>query len=185
MKHKLFLAMGIALAVAVTGCSSMSSRNKLDEHPLAKFGRKKEIEDAREKNDFNSAEDAGKESILTLGGGEGGGLLGGGGGRTTKADVRMDKLFAGAVDVVMELPVMVADRNGGFVSTDWKVNPNDSSSRYRLNIHVTGREPYGEVGVVVLKQQRVGDHWEDRASDPELASQIEKAIRKRAQVARP
>lgn len=185
MNLKLLMAMGIAAAVALTGCSSMNSRNKLDEHPLAKFGRKKELEDAREKNDFDSAHDAGRESVFSFGGGDGGGLLGGGGGRGTKTGVRMDKLYSGALDVVLELPVTVADRDGGFISTDWKINPNDAATRYRLNIHVSGRDPYGEVAVVVLKQQRHGDKWEDAPSDPDMAGQIEKAIRKRAQVARP
>ncbi|MEO5348500.1 MAG: DUF3576 domain-containing protein [Magnetococcus sp. YQC-3] len=171
------------MALLVSGCSSnvWGSKNKLDEQKLAKFGQKKEMEDAQERNSANSAYEAGQESIFSLGGE--GGILGGS--RKGADAVRADKLFAGAMEVVMGLPIQVASREGGIVSTDWKVDPENPSLRYRVNIHVTGQEPYGSVRVVVLKQALVQGVWQDRPADEEAALNISKSIRKHAQVARP
>ncbi|MBF0583255.1 MAG: DUF3576 domain-containing protein [Magnetococcales bacterium] len=99
--------------------------------------------------------------------------------------MRADKLFAGAMEVVMALPIQVANREGGIIFTDWKVDPENPSVRYRVNIHVTGQEPYGTVRVVVLKQVLVQGSWQDRPADEEAAVNIAKSIRKHAQVARP
>ncbi|MBF0160902.1 MAG: DUF3576 domain-containing protein [Magnetococcales bacterium] len=173
----------VAVALAtllVSGCSSgmWGSKNKLDDQKLAKFGQKKELEDAKEKNDANSAYEAGQDSFFSFG-------EGGGGGRKGAEAVRADKLFAGAMAVVLGLPIQVASREGGIVSTDWKVDPEHPSLRYRINIHVTGQEPYGTVRVVVLKQELVQGSWQDRPADEEAALNISKSIRKNAQIARP
>lgn len=172
----------VMMALLLSGCAGggWGSKNKLDEQKLAKFGQKKEIEDAREANNPNSAYEAGQESIFSLGGG---GLLGG---NTKGVDaVRADKLFAGAMEVVLGLPIQVASREGGIISTDWKVDPEHPTVRYRVNIHVTGQEPYGTVRVVVLKQELVQGIWQDRPADEVAASNIAKSIRKQAQMARP
>lgn len=181
-KHGWVVVVVIFLA---SGCSGglWSSKNTLDKNPLAKFGQKKAMEDAKEKDDPNSAYEAGDESIFSLG--DGGGLFGGGGGGKSVEDIRADKLFAGAMEVVMNLPIQVADREGGIISTNWKIDPNHPGQRYRVNIHVTGREPYGDVRVAVLKQQQVKGTWQDRSPDAEIARNITKSIRKRAQLARP
>lgn len=171
----------VTLALGSGGCSSSiwSSPNTLEQQKLAKFGQKKAREDAlEEKGDNYSAELLGQESSFSLGGS--------GGGKLTKDQVRLNKLFAGAMDVLMELPIQVANREGGFISTDWKIDPNDSKTRYRVNIRLNGQAPYGEVKVVVLRQGLQTDgSWKDAASDAENARQIEKAIRKRAQDTRP
>ncbi|MEO5363275.1 MAG: DUF3576 domain-containing protein [Magnetococcus sp. DMHC-8] len=184
MNKQGWVAIGVA-AWLVSGCSGemWSSKNKLDEHPLAKFGQKKEVDDAKDRGSANSAYEGGRESIFSLGG-DSGGLLGGSG-RKGADVVRADKLFAGAMEVVMGLPIQVASREGGIVSTDWKVDPINSSLRYRVNIHVTGQEPYGTVRVVVLKQELVHGAWQDRPADEEAAVNISKSIRKHAQLARP
>ncbi|MEO5340495.1 MAG: DUF3576 domain-containing protein [Magnetococcus sp. MYC-9] len=173
----------LMVGVLVAGCSGnvWNSRNKLDDEKLAKFGQKKEMEDARDKNSASSAYEAGQDSFLSLGGD--GGLLGGG--KKSAEAVRADKLFAGAMEVVMGLPIQVASREGGIVSTDWKVDPVNPSLRYRVNIHVTGQDPYGSVRVVVLKQELVQGNWQDRPADEEAAVNISKSIRKHAQMARP
>jgi hypothetical protein len=186
MKAKVLLLALLALTIAFTsGCSGgMKSANKLEEHKLSRFGKKKQIEDAMKDGEWESAADAGEESIFSLGGS--GGILGGGGRRVTQQEIRHNKLYAGAMDVVMDLPVQVADRSGGFVSTDWKISPRDPDTRYRLNIRVAGDDPYGVVKVRVLKQLQEGSGgWKDNNEDPSLptlAGQIEKAIRKRAQI---
>ncbi|MBF0163218.1 MAG: DUF3576 domain-containing protein [Magnetococcales bacterium] len=182
MKIRLMSVAIAALALSITGCSNsmLSSPNTLEQQKLAKFGQKKAREDAQEGRTENvSSELLGQESIFSMGG------LGGGS-KPSQEQIRQNKLYAGAMDVVMELPVQVANREGGFISTDWKVDPNDPRTRYRVNIRVSGQAPYGDVKVVVLKQTQRGDgNWQDAPSDSETARQIEKAIRKKAQDARP
>ncbi|ABK46233.1 conserved hypothetical protein [Magnetococcus marinus MC-1] len=175
------IALLIALTLGLNGCSSgfWGSDNKVDKHPLAKFGQKKVLDEARDRGEMaldnpyagQSAEDS------TFLFGDKDGVLGGGGGKTEE-DIRREKLYAGALQVVMALPIKVADGNGGFVATDWKVDPNRPDVRYRLNILVTGTKPYGTVKVVVLKQLQTANGWQDSPSDQELAKQIAKAIRK-------
>lgn len=179
MKRKTRNIFFASLALSVAGCSNgmWDNRNKLDEHPLAKLGHKKELEDAR-KNSPNSAHEAGSESIFSLGGE--GGLLGRGSTKHTE-QIRADKLFAGALDVALGLPIQVASREGGLVSTDWKIDPENPADRYRLNIRVSGKEPYGEVKVAVLRQSLRNGLWEDNTADPSMAEHIAKKIRKLAQ----
>lgn len=182
MKIKFMTVALTALALGAGGCSSSiwSSPNTLDQQKLAKFGDKKAREDAKEgKGENTSAELLGLESSFGFGGG-------GSGSKPTQDQIRLNKLYAGAMDVVMELPVQVANREGGFISTDWKVDPNDPRTRYRVNIRLSGQAPYGDVKVVVLKQNQKPDgSWQDGPSDPDAARQIEKAIRKKGQESRP
>ncbi|MEG3641446.1 DUF3576 domain-containing protein [Magnetococcus sp. PR-3] len=176
------LALLVALSLGLNGCSSgfWGGQSKVDKHPLAKFGQKKVLDEAQEEGamalDNAYAGQDPSNSTFSFGGKEG--ILAGGGGGKTEADVRREKLYAGALQVVMALPIKVADGNGGFVATDWKVDPKRPDVRYRLNILVTGTKPYGTVKVVVLKQGRGVNGWEDRPSDQALAKQIAKAIRK-------
>lgn len=179
----LMVAVGL---VSLTGCSSkfLDSPNKMDEHSLSAFGQNALNRRGEQTGKWESAGDSGKESVFQLGGEDG--IFGGRGrGKGSKDEVRADKLFAGALAVVMELPITVANREGGIVTTDWKVDPEKSQVRYRLNIRVSGKEPYGEVQVAVLKQELVGNQWQDRQTDSQMADQIERAIRKRAQDQRP
>jgi hypothetical protein len=179
---RLCLAGGAVLAV--TGCSgeALNSRNKFDEHPLAKAGQKKIIEDERERGIWHSERGADESAVSVGSGSEGGGLFGGGSGKKSQDQLRADKLFAGALDAVLELPVITASREGGFIATDWKTDPRDPSARYRLNIRVSGKAPYGDVKVKVLKQtQDPGGAWLDRPADEGMAADIQKAIRKHAE----
>ncbi|MBF0414994.1 MAG: DUF3576 domain-containing protein [Magnetococcales bacterium] len=185
MKGKVWVVLGSVLTLGLVGCSQdfWNSRNKLDEHPLAKFGQKKVLDDAKASGSPNSAAEAGEESIFSLGGKEGG--LFSSGTSKRKEQVRADKLFAGALDVVIGLPIQVANREGGLVSTDWKIDPQNNLDRYRLNILVSGKDPYGEVKVAVLKQSLRNGVWEDATADQNMADHIAKKIRKQAEEARP
>ncbi|MBF0125616.1 MAG: DUF3576 domain-containing protein [Magnetococcales bacterium] len=173
MKAKILTVALTALALGAGGCSGdlWKSKNALEEQKFAKFGQKKAREDALEGRDNTSAELLGKESFFSLGGTN----------KQSQEQLRFNKLFAGALEVVMEMPIQVANREGGFISTEWNIDPNDSRTRYRLNIRVSGQAPIGEVKVVVLKQVQQSDgSWIDQAPDTETARQIEKAIRKKS-----
>lgn len=178
------LILALLLAVSLAGCFG-SKRNKLSENPLSRFGKDKVLKDAKEEDDYKSAQDMGVDSTFEFGTDQGivGGMSGGRG--KTKQDIRGDMLFAGALDVVLNLPVQVASREGGFISTGWKISPKDPTSRFKLNIRVSGQDPFGVVKVVVLKQQRQGDQWVDAQADAKLAENIQKSIRKRAKAMRP
>ncbi|MEO5377594.1 MAG: DUF3576 domain-containing protein [Magnetococcus sp. DMHC-6] len=180
MKTKQISISILALSsLVLMSCSShvWNSRNKTDESALAKFGQKKVLDEAKEKGDYDAAsQEPGNSSLFSFGKSSEK--------SASMEEIRANKLYAGALDVVMELPIQVANRAGGLIATDWKIDPQDATQRYRLNIRVSGQEPYGEVKVVVLKQQLVKDVWSDAPSDPDLAKQIEKAIRKQADIVR-
>ena len=171
----------------VAGCSGdiWNSKNRLDENPLAQFGHKKARDDAKKDDGPNSAYEAGEESLFSLGGAAV--LFGSGGGGTQESTetIRANKLFAGAMEVVMFLPIQVANRESGIIATDWKVDADNPHVRYRVNIHITGQEPYGTVRVAVLKQVYVQETWQDCPADEAIALNIAKSIRKHAQTARP
>ncbi|MBF0283776.1 MAG: DUF3576 domain-containing protein [Magnetococcales bacterium] len=173
------LAAATVMALTLSGCGT-PDRNKLDEHALSRFGKNKVIKDQQEKGDYDSAIDAGRESSFSFGSEDGFFGSGGGGGKKSKQDVRADMLFASALDVVMDFPIAIADRNGKFISTDWKVGADDPTTRYRVNIRVSGEDPYGTVNVTVLKQRKVKETWTDDAPNPDQAAHIEKTIRLRA-----
>ncbi|MBF0155363.1 MAG: DUF3576 domain-containing protein [Magnetococcales bacterium] len=168
--------------VVLSGCSEKmwGSRNKVDDYGSVMGSGQSQIEkDGKREGQWGSMRDAGEPGLLSIGGGEG---IFGGGSKTSEEDVRAGKLFGGALSVVMDLPVIVASREGGFISTDWKVDPTDPGARYRLNIRVSGVKPYGAVDVRVMKQTLANGMWTDRQADVALSRQIEKAIRKQAEV---
>ncbi|MGN7611152.1 DUF3576 domain-containing protein [Magnetococcales bacterium HHB-1] len=169
----------LLLSLSLAGCSSglWNTKSKIDEHELSQFGQKKVLtEIARGNDDFGSAAAEGMPSMFTFGTPDG--LLSSG--KPGPVNQRFEKLFSAALDVVMDLPVKVASKEGGFIATDWKQDPNSPQIRYRLNIRVSGQAPYGQVKVSVLKQAFNGGHWNDQAADTKIARHIEKAIRKRA-----
>lgn len=180
MRAKSFFTLAaLGLMVMAAGCSP--TKNERDQNTLSRFGKTAADWDAKESG-YGTAEQIGQGSALDIGkGGDGGGLMGGGRGYT-EADARADKLFAGALDVVLDLPVIAASREGGFIATDWKSDPKNPDNRFRMNIRVSGQKPYGVVRVAVLKQSRMDGEWRDQPADPKMAGHIEKAIRKRADV---
>ncbi|MBF0158747.1 MAG: DUF3576 domain-containing protein [Magnetococcales bacterium] len=184
MRQQWLLFVLCTTLVINAGCSGnlWNSRNKFDEHPLSKVGQKKIIEDERERGPFGGEASAEGEGLFSIGGGEG--LLGGGR-KKTQEQMRADKLFAAALDVVLDLPIQTTSREGGFIATDWKVDPNQPTVRYRMNIRIAGTEPYGEVKVSVLKQSLEQGLWVDRPADDQLAKQIRKTIRDRSQMIKP
>jgi hypothetical protein len=183
MKNRAWIVVLAAMAVAVSGCSKKfwDSENELDKHDLSRFGQREAEHD--EEITGSSEYKKGEKGLLSLGGEDG--LFGRAGGSRGTERVRGDKLFAGALDVVLGLPIMVASREGGLITTDWKIDPENPYIRYRINIRVSGRDPHGEVKVVVLRQKLVRNSWVDQSADATAASHIAKSIRKKAQVARP
>ena len=178
MRAKLFISLA-ALGLMVLGAGCSPTKNERDQNTLSRFGKTAADYDAKETG-YGTAEQVGGGSVLDVGK-EGGGIFGGGG-AYYKHDLRGNKLFAGALDVVLDLPIITASREGGFIATDWKADPQNPDARFRMNIRVSGKKPYGEVKVAVLKQIRIEGEWRDQPSDPKMANNIEKAIRKRADV---
>ncbi len=187
MNRKKIALLALVAVLALSGCSGKiwKSRNETDDHKLTTFGQNTLDRRGEETGEWDSAADAGEESFFSFGDKEDGLFAGiGGGGRVSEDELRQRKLFAGALDAVLELPVQVANRDAGFISTDWKASPNDPRSRYRLNIRLSGVAPYGEVRVVVLKQAWVRSQWVDRPADKVMAKNIQKLIRLKSKKAK-
>jgi hypothetical protein len=183
MKNKFLILALASMFVAISGCSKkiFTGKGKLDDNTeVSGFG--------KVQHDINEAEDSGPDYVK----GEKGllsfskdGLFGDGGSSDNNSQVRGDKLFAGAMKVVLGMPIMAVNREGGVIATDWKIDPANPINRYRINIQISGRDPYGDVNVVVLKQQKTINNWVDQPNDDNAARNIAKSIRKQAQVIRP
>jgi hypothetical protein len=183
MMNKIWMVALVATAMAASGCSKKiwSSDNKLEENTeLSRFG---QAESESRVEETGLKYEKGKKGMFSFGSEDGIFGRGGRSGSTTES-IRGDKLFAGALDVVLNLPIAVANREGGLITTDWKVDPENPSNRYRVNIRISGENPYGKVKVVVLRQKMVGDEWMDQAQDVSTAIHLTKRIRKKAQIAR-
>ncbi|MBF0381552.1 MAG: DUF3576 domain-containing protein [Magnetococcales bacterium] len=183
MKNKFLLLALASMFIALSGCSKkmFTNEGKLDDNTdLAGFG--------KVQHDINEAEDAppgyvkGEKGLFSF---SKDGIFGSASSSDDDKKVRADKLFAGALKVILGMPIMAANRDGGLIATDWKIDPANKNTRYRINIHITGRDPYGEVDVVVLKQQKTINAWMDQPNDEAAARSIAKSIRKQAQIVRP
>ncbi|MBF0194105.1 MAG: DUF3576 domain-containing protein [Magnetococcales bacterium] len=182
MKNRILILALSSMFVALSGCSKkiFTNEGKLDKSEVSGFGKVQYDRDEIEES--GPAFIKGEKGLLSF---SKDGIFGSSSKTKNDSRVRGDKLFAGALKVILGMPIMAVNREGGIIATDWKIDPANNINRYRINIQISGREPYGEVNVVVLKQQKTINTWIDQPNDEEAAHNIAKSIRKQAQVIRP
>ncbi len=90
-------------------------------------------------------------------------------------------LWRASLDTINFIPLQSADPEGGIIITDWYSNPEVPSERFKLTIYILDTRLRADgVNVSVFKQVRNEGEWQDAASDPATAIQLENAILTRA-----
>lgn len=90
-------------------------------------------------------------------------------------------LWRAALDTISFLPLVEVDSASGAVVTDWYVNPDAPSERFKVTVFVLDEELRADaIRVNVQRQQRNGTVWVDAPTQARVALQIEDAILTRA-----
>jgi hypothetical protein len=92
-------------------------------------------------------------------------------------------LWRASLDTIDFMPLRSADPYGGVINTEWYVNPEIQSERFRLTIFILDTRLRAD-GVRVQVHRQTYDAarstWIDAAPDPATALEIENAILTRA-----
>ncbi|MBT8472501.1 MAG: DUF3576 domain-containing protein [Marinicaulis sp.] len=92
-------------------------------------------------------------------------------------------LWAASLETLDFLPVFSADPIAGLIITDWYVNPEAPSERFKTTVYILDTALRADgLRVSVFRQERPeeGGEWIDAAVNPATAREIENAILTRA-----
>jgi len=90
-------------------------------------------------------------------------------------------LWAASLETLDFLPVYSADPVSGLIITDWYVNPEAPSERFKTTVYILDSALRADaLRVSVFRQERAPDAWIDAAVNPATAREIENAILTRA-----
>ena len=86
-------------------------------------------------------------------------------------------LWRASLDTVSFIPVNAADPIGGFISTDWYLEPENPNERIKLNIYVKDRRLRADaISVTVFREIRVSEEWVKADVNPDTARLVEASI---------
>ena len=86
-------------------------------------------------------------------------------------------LWRASLDTVSFIPVNAADPIGGFISTDWYLEPENPNERIKLNIYVKDRRLRADaISVTVFREIRVSEEWIKADVNPDTARLVEASI---------
>ena len=91
----------------------------------------------------------------------------------TQAD-KFDTLFKAALINVSNMSILIADKETGFITTDWYVTERDDVMRYKLNIIVRKAEPW--LSVSAVNQVKKGGVWYNVGENMELVEELRQNI---------
>ena len=90
-------------------------------------------------------------------------------------------LWAASLETVNFLPVSSADPISGLILTDWYINPEAVSERFKVNVYILDQALRADaLRVSVFRQVNNGTGWVDANTNPATAREIENAILTRA-----
>lgn len=90
-------------------------------------------------------------------------------------------LWRATLDTLSFMPLTTADPTGGVVITDWHANPQVPDERFKLTVYILDTHLRADgVKVSVFRQEKVGSQWQDAATNPATAAQLENQILRRA-----
>ena len=94
-------------------------------------------------------------------------------------------LWQASLDVLSFIPLASTDPFGGVILTEWTTLAEAPNERLKLTVYITSQELRSDaVRVSVFRQKRQGNKadgtWQDVASDPKTATDLENAILTRA-----
>ena len=86
-------------------------------------------------------------------------------------------LWRASLDTVSFIPVNTADPIGGFISTDWYVDPENPSERIKLNVYVKDRRLRADALTVnVFREIKISDEWVKADVNPDTPRLVESSI---------
>ena len=91
-------------------------------------------------------------------------------------------LWAASLETLDFLPVYSADPISGLIITDWYVNPESPSERFKTTVYILDSALRADALRVSIFRQERGEtgEWTDAAVNPATAREIENAILTRA-----
>ena len=91
-------------------------------------------------------------------------------------------LWAASLETLDFLPIFSADPIAGLIITDWYVNPEAPTERFKTNVYILDAALRADaLRVSVFRQERADDgSWIDATVNPATAREIENAILTRA-----
>ena len=90
-------------------------------------------------------------------------------------------LWRATLDTIAFMPLASADPQGGIIITDWYSSPSIPNERFKLTAYILDTRLRADgVNVSVFKQVQGESGWQDAATDPDTAIQLENAILTRA-----
>ena len=90
-------------------------------------------------------------------------------------------LWHASLDTLSFLPLVSADPFGGVIISEWYVAPNSPDERLKVTIYIMDRALRADaLKVVVFRQVRNGNVWQDSAPSPDTAHKLEDSILTRA-----
>jgi hypothetical protein len=90
-------------------------------------------------------------------------------------------LWHASLDTLSFLPLVSADPFGGVIISEWYVAPASPDERLKVTIYIMDRALRADaLKVVVFRQVRNGNVWQDAAASPDTAHKLEDSILTRA-----
>jgi hypothetical protein len=90
-------------------------------------------------------------------------------------------LWHASLDTLSFLPLVSADPFGGVIISEWYVAPSSPDERLKVTVYIMDRSLRADgLKVVVFRQVRNGNAWQDAAPSPDTAHKLEDSILTRA-----
>ena len=90
-------------------------------------------------------------------------------------------LWHASLDTLSFLPLVSADPFGGVIISEWYVAPTSPNERLKVTVYIMDRSLRADgLRVVVFRQTRNGNVWQDAQASPDTAHKLEDSILTRA-----
>lgn len=91
-------------------------------------------------------------------------------------------LWRASLDTISFMPIASVDPFGGVILTDWYYPPENKNERFKLNVFILSAFLQADALKVSVFKEVKNDkgNWSEEATDPDVASEIEKSILTRA-----
>jgi len=90
-------------------------------------------------------------------------------------------LWHASLDTLSFLPLVSADPFGGVIISEWYVAPSSPDERLKVTVYIMDRSLRADgLKVVVFRQTRNGNVWQDAQASPDTAHKLEDSILTRA-----
>ena len=86
-------------------------------------------------------------------------------------------LWRASLYTVSFIPVNSADPIGGFISTDWYLDPENPNERIKMNVYIKDRRLRADaISVSVFREVKVSEAWVKADVNPDTAKLVEASI---------